>query len=339
MSRRHLCRTLALAAMTAFIACAAHAAAPAAVQSVEAVAIPVTDMDRAVRFYTKVLTFERVADREVAGDAYEHLYGVFGMRLRAVRLRLGDEAIELVQFLAPRGRPLPADSRANDRWFQHIAIVVADLDRAYALLRVGGAEHASTSPQVLPAWNPNAGGIGAFYFRDPDGNFLEVLHFPPGKGDPRWQRAGGREFLGIDHTAVVVADTAASLRYYRDFLGLAVVGTSENYGTEQEHLNNVFGARLRITALRAAHGPGIELLEYLTPRTGRAAPIDTAANDHWQWQVVLRSDDLQGAWQSIRTAQGTPVSPGPVALDGALGVREALLVRDPDGHADLLAQP
>ncbi|MBK7904621.1 MAG: hypothetical protein IPJ97_18150 [Proteobacteria bacterium] len=101
----------------------------------------------------------------------------------------------------------------------------------------------------------------------------------------------------------------------------------------------MFGARLRITALRAAHGPGIELLEYLTPRTGRAAPIDTAANDHWQWQVVLRSDDLQGAWQGIRTAQGTPVSPGPVALDGALGVREALLVRDPDGHADLLAQP
>ncbi|MBK7904620.1 MAG: VOC family protein [Proteobacteria bacterium] len=144
MSRRHPCRTLALAAMTAFIACAApHAAAPAAVQSVEAVAIPVTDMDRAVRFYTKVLTFERVADREVAGDAYEHLYGVFGVRLRAVRLRLGDEAIELVQFLAPRGRPPPADSRANDRWFQHIAIVVADLDRAYALLRVGGAEHAS----------------------------------------------------------------------------------------------------------------------------------------------------------------------------------------------------
>jgi hypothetical protein len=51
-------------------------------------------------------------------------------------------------------------------------------------------------------------------------------------------------------------------------------GESENYGTEQEHLNNVFGAHLAITTLRraAGPGPGIELLEYLVPRDGRAMP-------------------------------------------------------------------
>jgi catechol 2,3-dioxygenase-like lactoylglutathione lyase family enzyme len=68
-------------------------------------------------------------------------------------------------------------------------------------------------------------------------------------------------FLGIDHTAIVVGNTDASLSFYRDMLGLRVAGESENYGTEQEHLNNVFGAQLRITSLRAAAGPGIELLE------------------------------------------------------------------------------
>ena len=65
-------------------------------------------------------------------------------------------------------------------------------------------------------------------------------------------------FLGIDHTAIVVGNTEASLKFYRDALGLQIAGTSENYGTEQEHLNNVFGARLRITSLRAGSGgPGI----------------------------------------------------------------------------------
>ena len=59
---------------------------------------------------------------------------------------------------------------------------------------------------------------------------------------------------GIDHTAIVVANTEASLKFYRDALGLQIAGTSENYGTEQEHLNNVFGARLRITSLRAGSG-------------------------------------------------------------------------------------
>ena len=70
----------------------------------------------------------------------------------------------------------------------------------------------------------------------------------------RWHRPTSQLFLGIDHTAIVVADTDRSLSCYRDTLGLRVVGRSENYGPEQERLNNVFGARLRITTLRAAAG-------------------------------------------------------------------------------------
>ena len=90
---------------------------------------------------------------------------------------------------------------------------------------------------------------------------LEILQFPTGKGDPRWHAASGRLFLGIDHTAIVVGDTDRSLAFYRDLLGLRVVGESTNYGSEQERLNNVFGARLHITGLRAAAGPGVEFLE------------------------------------------------------------------------------
>src|SRR5690349_14794742 len=221
------------------------------ISAVDSVGITVNDLDRAVEFYTQVLMFQKVSEREVAGETYEHLFGVFGLRLRVARLRLGDESIELMQFLAPRGRPMPADSHANDRWFQHVAIIVSDMDRAYARLRTFKVEHASSGPQRLPDWNPNAGGIEAFYFRDPDGNFLEILHFPPDKGAAKWHEAHGKLFLGIDHTAIVVSDTEASLHFYRDRLGLRVVGTSENYGTEQEHLNNVFGAHLAITALRA----------------------------------------------------------------------------------------
>ena len=79
----------------------------------------------------------------------------------------------------------------------------------------------------------------------------------------------------------MVLSTQTSLKFYRDLLGLKLVGESMNSGTEQEHLNNVAGARLRISGLRAATGPGIEFLEYLTPRDGRPAPKDTRANDLW----------------------------------------------------------
>jgi len=296
------------------------------VRAVESIGVTVNDMERAVTFYTDVLGFERESETEVAGEPHERLYGVFGMRLRIVRLRLGEERVELMQFLAPRGRPTPVDSKSNDRWFQHMALIVSDIDRAYAHLREHRVEHASSGPQVLPSWNPHAGGIAAFYFRDPDGNPLEILQFPRGKGAARWQRKDAL-FLGVDHTAIVVADTDASVRFYRDALGMQIAGASENYGPEQERLNNVFGARLRITALRAAHGPGVELLEYLAPRTGRPMPPDSQANDDWHWQVNV-SADVAAADTVGRERRFHYVSPGPVDAQ--------LMVRDPDGHALLL---
>jgi catechol 2,3-dioxygenase-like lactoylglutathione lyase family enzyme len=331
---------LALLLLLAAPALAAQSTARNGVQAVTAVGFTVQDMDRSVAFFTNVLTFETVSDVEVVGEPYERLQGVFGARMRVVRLRLGEEAIELTEYLAPRGRPFPYwEARSNDRSFQHIAIVVSDMRRAYETLRQHGITHVSSGPQRLPDWNPNAGGIEAFYFRDPDGHALEVIGFPAGKGDPRWQRATNRLFLGIDHTAIVVGDTEASLRFYRDVLGLRVAGASENYGTEQEHLNAVFGARLRITALRAAAGPGIEFLEYLSPRDGRPMPPDERASDIMHWETTLTVADAHAVALVLREARAPFVSADVVEVPGgAPGFRRALLVRDPDGHVMRIAE-
>lgn len=318
-------------------AAAASAPAPPLVGSVESVGYTVSDLDRAVGFFTEVLGFARVpGEQEIAGEAWERLAGVFGLRARVARLRLGDEEIELTEYLAPRGRGIPPDVRGNDRSFQHVAIVVSDMARAYRRLREHRVAHASSGPQRLPDWNPNAGGIEAFYFRDPDGHFLELIAFPADKGDARWRAAAasGRLFLGLDHTAIVVADTETSLGFYRDAVGLRVAGESENWGGEQEHLNNVFGARLRITGLRAGGGPGIELLEYLAPRDGRPAPADMRANDLAYWQTTLVTADAGAAARRLRPPASAFVSPGEVALPaGEAGFRRGLTVRDPDGHA------
>lgn len=315
------------------------AAGAVAAQAVAMVGLTVSDMDRSVQFYTTVLDFERVSDDELAGGPYEQLQGVFGARMRVVRLRLGEEYLQLTEFLAPRGRPAPADARSNDRWFQHVAIIVSDMDRAYARLRQFRVQHASTGPQLLPKTIPGAAGIRAFYFRDPDGHPLEVLQFPPDKGDPRWQRTGGRLFLGIDHTAIVVGSTAKSLEFYRDLLGLRVAGESMNFGPEQERLNNVRGARLRITGLRAASGPGIEFLEYLAPRDGRPFPADERANDLVHWQTTMLVPDAGAAAAALRRGRFRLVSPGAVTLpDGALGFQRGLRVRDPDGHVVQLVE-
>jgi catechol 2,3-dioxygenase-like lactoylglutathione lyase family enzyme len=304
------------------------------IRSIGPILITVANIDRSIDFYSRVLTFQKTADIELAGEQVEHLFGLFGTRVRVVRMTLGSESIELVQFLAPHGRPIPADSRSNDLWFQHIAIIVHDMDRAYQILRENHVEYASPSPQRLPDWNKNAAGIQAFYFKDPDEHPVEILEFPEGKGDPKWHRADGRLFLGIDHTAIAVADTNTSLKFYCDVLGLRVAGESENYGTEQEHLNNVFGAHLRITALRAPSGPGIELLEYLSPRDGRPYPADEHANDLVHRQTEIEAEDADAAVASLRSTRVTFVSSGSVPFGGReLGFTRGFVVRDPDGHA------
>jgi catechol 2,3-dioxygenase-like lactoylglutathione lyase family enzyme len=328
-------RTLIVVA--AFVAWSLPSAPPRAAslpiaQSVEAVGMTVSDMDRSVAFFKEVLTFEPVSDVEVAGEEYDRLQGVFGTRMRVVRMRLGDEQIELTEYLAPRGRPIPVDSRSNDRWFQHVAIIVSDMDAAYARLRLYDVEHASPEPQRLPDWNPAAGGIKAFYFKDPDGHPLEILQFPEGKGDPRWHGSSGQLFLGIDHTAIVVSDTDTSLRFYRDALGLRVAGESTNYGPEQERLNNVFGARLRITGLRAATGPGIEFLEYLSPRNGRPA-VGIESNDLAHWETTMTSRNATAAFAGLQQGRVLFVSPSVATFRDDGRFTKGLLVRDPDGHA------
>jgi len=312
----------------------------AGARAVTMVGLTVSDMERSVDFYTHVLDFEKTSDHVVGGPAYEALNGVSGARLRVVRLRLGEEYLELTEYVTSRGRSAPADSRSNDRWFQHVAIIVSDMDRAYARLQEFKVRQASTAPQLLPKTIPSAAGIRAFYFRDPDGHPLEILQFPPDKGDPKWQRANGRLFLGIDHTAIVVRNTPASLAFYRDVLGFRVAGESFNFGTEQEHLNNVAGARLHITGLRAAEGPGIEFLEYVAPTDGRPYPSDERPNDLVHWQTTVRVPDTDAAASLVRRGHFQLVSPGPVELpDTTLGFRRGLLVRDPDGHVVQLVAP
>src|SRR5215813_11777867 len=153
-----------LAALALLLLLGAPARA-ARVEEVGCIGNTVSDLDRARDFYVRVLGFRADGEREEAGPELEQRTGVFAARSRTVRLVLGSECLELTEYLAQKGRPVPADSRSNDRDFQHVAIVVSDMDRDYARLHQARVEYASSGPQELPAWNPDAGGIKAFYFR------------------------------------------------------------------------------------------------------------------------------------------------------------------------------
>jgi len=321
------------------LSCMLNYAARAQVKAVGAIGITVSNMERSLQFYTRVLGFKKINETELYGEPYEKLEGIFGLRMRVVRLQLGDEFIDLTDYITSGGRSIPENAKSNDLVFQHIAIVVSDMGKAYAVLRKKMAMQVSTGPQTIPRSNKAAAGVKAFYFHDPDMHNLELIYFPKGKGQAKWQTIKGRLFMGIDHTAIAVSNTDGSLHFYETLLGMTRKGDSWNMGTEQAHLNFVEAASLHITGLRAAAGPGIEFLEYIQPGPGKPYPIDSKADDIWHWQTVLWVDDARPLYERLVSAGYRFVSKGIVELKTKDHKQtHAFIVRDADGHAMLVMQ-
>ena len=301
--------------------------------NIQYVGMTVSNMEQSIEFYSKVLSFQKIKDTEVAGEDWEKLQGVFGLRMRIVQMQLGDEIISLMEYLTPQGRPIPVDSRSNDRWFQHIAIVVSDMDRAYQQVRQHNIRHTSTSPQQLPAWNKKLGGVKAFYFKDPDGHNLELIAFPADKAPEKWLKDTDKLFLGIDHSAVGVKNAEASFALYRDRLNLELMLQAENYGNEFEHITCVFGSRVQVNSMQGEAGIGFELLEYIAPTDGRNMPIDSRACDLWHYQTVIMVSNLASLADRLRSAPCQFISPGIVKMSNReLGFSQGLSIRDLDGH-------
>jgi len=311
----------------------------AQVKKVDAIGITVSEMSRSVKFYSEVLGFKKVGDADLYGTEYEQLQGIFGLRMHFVRMQLGDEFIELTDYLTSGGRGIPEDAKSNDLIFQHIAIVVSDMDKAYQHLRKYMVMHVSTAPQTIPASNAVAAGVKAFYFHDPDMHNLELIYFPNGKGQSKWQEPNGKLFLGIDHTAMGVSNTDTSLKFYEGILGVMRKGDSWNMGMEQAHLNFVEGASLHITGLRAEGGPGIEFLQYLQPGPGKPFPADTKTDDIWHWQTTLVVDDAEKLYEEFLHSPYKLISKQLVHLQSIDGKHsKAFIIRDPDGHAMLIVE-
>ncbi len=301
------------------------------ITNVGAVCITVKDLNSSIKFYTEVLQFKLNNREEFLGIEYEDLLGKFGIHCKIAHLQLGEEKVDLIDYLTTGGRPMPKVQKSNDLSFQHIAIVVSDMEKAFAVLQKNNVEFVSTNPQTIPVTNAAAAGIKAFYFHDNDNHVLELIYFPKGKGKPKWQQANGKIFLGIDHTAIGVSNTTNSLQYWRGLLGLQKKGESHNVGTEQAHLNNVENADLQITGLGVVDkvGVGVEFLQYLQPGAGNEYPKDTQCDDLWNWIIKTETDDVDGLFTKLKNSNALLISKHVVTINGA----KQFIARDTDGHA------
>jgi catechol 2,3-dioxygenase-like lactoylglutathione lyase family enzyme len=323
----------------AFLLCACSVNAQ--ILSVEKVTITVSDVDKIKLFYIDAFGAKEIASSTFKNNTLGRLFNINDAttEVKTVLLQIGDEYLELQSFKGKsiQSLPIPEDSKSNDLWFQHIAVVVPNMQKAFDVIHQKMAVFVSTAPQILPAYLKAAAGISAFYFRDPDGHNLEVINFPKGKGNPKWQVDTTVTFAGIDHTAIGVSNTDAQYLFYKDILGMTIGGHSENYGTEQEHLNQVFGARLWITGIQAPKGFGIEFLQYLAPPGGRKYPKNSHLCDLWHWHTTIRVQDINNVYKKCVALQLQCISKGNVTIHNKeITYTKAFMVRDRDGHAVLV---
>lgn len=265
----------------------------ARVSSIAAFRLTTAQPERLRSFYRE-LGFT-VGDAEPIGGDEIALLGLACGGVR-VPLRLGEQQVDLDTFDVA-GRDYPADSTAADLCFQHLALVTDDAAAAWKqVVAIGGRPISPDGPVKLPR---ATGVVAAVKFRDPEGHPLELLQLPPSSAG----RRPGTGLLGIDHSAISVANLDASRRFH-EALGLSVHGPTLNEGPTQAALDGLPGVEVDVMPMLPHRAtPHLELLGYRKP-TGRFAGR-LEANDIAATRIVWAADRDQ-------------------------------LLRDPDGHLHLL---
>lgn len=288
------------------------------------IALICSEADRLADFYEFAFGCTRTSEVSIAEPAFAELIGIAGATACAITLRLGEQEIVLVG-VSPLGRCYPHPVSGRSALFQHFAIVVADMRSAYARLsaRAGWTTISTDGPQLLPV---SSGGVTAYKFRDPEGHPLELIGFPRDGTPAKWQSSSATEFLGIDHSAISVAVTERSVEFYEG-LGLRRASGSINIGPEQDKLDDIAGALVKVTAMTPPiPTPHVELLCY-----GRGFDRELAlpaTNDVVATRLVLKVGS-EAELEALCAQNFSTVLSDPVRFqDGALRV----MLRDPDGH-------
>ena len=301
---------------------------------IDRVTLIVSDLDRAEDDYVKTFGC-RVEHRADIDPALTRVLCIPPARGRRSLLRLGRERIELLEFTDSAGRPYPPDSTSTDLWFQHLAIVVNDMTDAYQRVLANRRFRPISrhGPVRLP---DSSGGVTAFKFRDHDGHPLELLAFPDGRVPGPWRTANGAgSFLGVDHTAIAVRDTARSAKFFRSVFGFNAGTRTENCGPGQDDLDDVDDVHVSVTPLAPdLPAPRMELLHYHVG-TRRPIPHDTASNDIAATHSVVQVASLDATAAAL-ARRGTPLADHDLMILHG-GIRAAL-VSGPDGHRFLVKE-
>ena len=133
------------------------------------ITLVVRDIEKSKQFYEETLGLIPGFGKEISGEQYSKVTGYSGLKLKFCVLKIpnSDVIIELAEFVNP------IQQGNND--FRHIAFEVEDVDDMYSKLKKLNVSLIS-APVEISGQGKGLDGKKFFYFKDPDGNLIELFN-------------------------------------------------------------------------------------------------------------------------------------------------------------------
>ena len=131
---------------------------------------------------------------------------------------------------------------------------------------------------------------------------------------------------GMNHTGFVVKDLDRSTAFYRDVVGLQVVGSMERQGGPISQMIGYDDVHLKRSLLSAGDGHMLELIQYIHP-PGADRPSNDR-NTQGASHIAFDVDDIEATFRHLVDNGALKLNP-PVELQPG---RTACYLQDPDGN-------
>jgi catechol 2,3-dioxygenase-like lactoylglutathione lyase family enzyme len=135
----------------------------------------------------------------------------------------------------------------------------------------------------------------------------------------------------LHHVGLTVSDLEVSIAFYSAVLGCVLRARSQSGGPEIEALTGVADARILTADLELESGEILELIQYVSPRSGT---LTQQRHQPGHTHVGFLVDDVDAVYERLSTRGSTPTS-RPVVINepGSVwdGIR-AIYACDPDGR-------